>query len=97
MRGRPPLANHHGTVGGYRNHGCRCPDCKAARAQASRRYRWRSRSDRTGRATRPTTVDATAVAQASRARAVIARAVTAIGYHLGRATAGLLTWQGWFA
>lgn len=29
----------HGTVTGYRNHGCRCADCRKAHAEANRRNR----------------------------------------------------------
>ena len=33
----------HGTVGGYHNHGCRCPLCRAARREESARSRTRAR------------------------------------------------------
>ena len=33
----------HGTVGGYHNHGCRCPLCRAARREESARSRARAR------------------------------------------------------
>ena len=33
----------HGTAGGYRNHLCRCPDCRAAHAQRIRKQQQRRR------------------------------------------------------
>ncbi len=33
----------HGTVGGYHNHGCRCPLCRAAQREEAERRRLRER------------------------------------------------------
>ena len=36
---RSPEGIPHGTTGGYRNHRCRCDECRAAQREALRRYR----------------------------------------------------------
>jgi transcriptional regulator with XRE-family HTH domain len=43
--GRPPLADHHGTIAGYRTHGCKCDRCLAAHRRAVTDWRIRSRAD----------------------------------------------------
>jgi hypothetical protein len=57
--GRPRLIDYHGTVAGYRNHGCKCPACRAAHARTVKSWRHRTRADHdTGIPQVRTTVDA---------------------------------------
>ena len=37
--GKQSVKGVHGTYGNYRHHGCRCNKCKAANAEATRKYR----------------------------------------------------------
>lgn len=70
MRGRPRLPDYHGTIGGYRNHGCRCEPCTKAQTRWSKGYRLRTRADRNGNPTVHSSVPAEPV------RAHIAALVT---------------------
>lgn len=45
-RGLPADDPRHGTVGGYTNHGCRCPGCTAANSEKSAARRARMRLGR---------------------------------------------------
>lgn len=51
----------HGTVSGYRNHGCGCEPCRAAHRRAVKAWRVRSRADHNGVPSIRTTVDAAPV------------------------------------
>lgn len=47
MKGRPRLADYHGTTTGYRNRGCKCDRCLAAHRRAVTDWRIRSRAHQT--------------------------------------------------